>query len=68
MLINTVAGLQESTKIQNDLLQTYAASKTQTFIKLRFPAAMPFIFNGLKNMYYPGINWGYVAEFLAHPR
>ena len=32
MLINTVAGLQESTKIQNDLLQTYAASKTQTFI------------------------------------
>ncbi len=67
MLINTVAGLQESTKIQNDLLQTYAASKTQTFIKLRFPAAMPFIFNGLKICTTLALIGAIVAEFFGSP-
>ena len=67
MLINTVAGLQESTKIQNDLLHTYAASKTQTFIKLRFPAAMPFIFNGLKICTTLALIGAIVAEFFGSP-
>ena len=67
MLINTVAGLQESTKIQNDLLQTYAASKPQTFIKLRFPAAMPFIFNGLKICTTLALIGAIVAEFFGSP-
>ena len=67
MLINTVAGLQESTKIQNDLLQTYAAGKTQTFIKLRFPAAMPFIFNGLKICTTLALIGAIVAEFFGSP-
>ena len=67
MLINTVAGLQESTKIQNDLLQTYAASKTQTFIKLSFPAAMPFIFNGLKICTTLALIGAIVAEFFGSP-
>ena len=67
MLINTVAGLQESTKIQNDLLQTYAAGKTQTFLKLRFPAAMPFIFNGLKICTTLALIGAIVAEFFGSP-
>ena len=67
MLINTVAGLQESTKIQNDLLQTYAAGKTQTFLKLRFPAAMPFIFNGLKICTTLALIGSIVAEFFGSP-
>ena len=33
MLINTVAGLRESSQIQNDLMRTYAASNWQAFIK-----------------------------------
>ena len=48
MLVNTVAGLREATAMQRDLMETYAATYWQSFLKLRLPAAMPFIFNGLK--------------------
>ena len=46
MLVNTVAGLREATSMQRDLMETYAATYWQSFMKLRLPAAMPFIFNG----------------------
>ena len=48
-------------------MQTYAASKTQTFIKLRFPAAMPFIFNGLKICTTLALIGAIVAEFFGSP-
>ena len=48
MLVNTVAGLSETTAMQRDLMKTYSADPWQAFIKLRLPSAMPFIFNGLK--------------------
>jgi len=48
ILVNTVQGLRAADAMQRDLMRTYAASYTQTLLKLRLPAAMPFIFNGLK--------------------
>ena len=42
MLVNTVAGLRETTAMQRDLMHTYAARPAQSFLKLRLPAAMPF--------------------------
>jgi len=48
MLVNTVAGLQETSAMQRDLMRTYAAGWGQTLRSLRLPAALPFIFNGLK--------------------
>lgn len=48
VLVNTVAGLRETSAMQRDLMQTYAASYWQSFFKLRLPAALPFVFNGLK--------------------
>jgi len=48
ILVNTVQGLRESDRMQRDLMHTYAAGYGQTLLKLRLPAAMPFVFNGLK--------------------
>src|SRR5690606_37836469 len=48
MLVNTVAGLAASGAMERDLMRTYASSYGQTLVKLRLPAAMPFIFNALK--------------------
>ena len=46
MLVNTVAGLSASDHMQRDLMRTYAANYWQNLVKLRLPAALPFIFNG----------------------
>ncbi|WP_146343991.1 ABC transporter permease [Falsiphaeobacter marinintestinus] len=67
MLINTVAGLRETTAMQRDLMETYAASYWQSFFKLRLPAAMPFIFNGLKISTTLALIGAIVAEFFGSP-
>ncbi len=67
MLVNTVAGLRETTAMQRDLMRTYAASYWQEFFKLRLPAAMPFIFNGLKIATTLALIGAIVAEFFGSP-
>jgi NitT/TauT family transport system permease protein len=67
MLVNTVAGLQDTTGMQRDLMRTYAASRWQTLLKLRLPAAMPFIFNGLKICATLAMIGAIVAEFFGSP-
>jgi len=67
ILVNTVQGLREADKMQRDLMQTYAASYTQTLLKLRLPAAMPFIFNGLKIATTLALIGAIVAEYFGSP-
>ena len=67
MLVNAVEGLQATDKMQRDLMQTYAASYMQTLVKLRLPAAMPFIFNGLKITTTLALIGAIVAEFFGSP-
>ncbi|WP_420818840.1 ABC transporter permease [Oceaniglobus ichthyenteri] len=67
MLINTMAGLRASEAMQRDLMRTYGASYWQTLAKLRFPAAMPFIFNGLKICTTLALIGAIVAEFFGSP-
>ncbi|MCA0906307.1 ABC transporter permease [Ruegeria marisrubri] len=67
MLVNTVAGLREATSMQRDLMETYAATYWQSFMKLRLPAAMPFIFNGLKISTTLALIGAIVAEFFGSP-
>lgn len=67
VLVNTVAGLRDTAAQQRDLMQTYAASYTQTLLKLRIPAAMPFIFNGLKIATTLAFIGAIVAEFFGSP-
>lgn len=67
MLVNTVAGLKEASFMQRDLMRTYAAGYWQTLVKLRLPAAMPFIFNGLKISSTLALIGAIVAEFFGSP-
>ena len=48
MLINTYEGLTSVDPLSLQLMRSYAASGPQTFVKLRLPASLPYIFNGLK--------------------
>jgi NitT/TauT family transport system permease protein len=46
--IGMVKGLTSPDVLQLDLMRTYNASPSQTFWKLRWPAAVPFLFASLK--------------------
>jgi len=67
MLINTVQGLRETGAMQRDLMRTYAAGYWQSLFKLRLPAAMPFIFNGLKIGTTLALIGAIVAEYFGSP-
>ncbi|OHC58746.1 MAG: ABC transporter permease [Rhodobacterales bacterium RIFCSPHIGHO2_02_FULL_62_130] len=67
VLVNTVSGLAASDSMQRDLMATYSASYWQTLFKLRLPAAMPFIFNGLKIATTLALIGAIVAEFFGSP-
>jgi NitT/TauT family transport system permease protein len=67
MLVNTVAGLNAASQIERDLMRTYAASYRQTLMKLRLPAAGPFIFNALKINSTLALIGAIVAEFFGTP-
>jgi NitT/TauT family transport system permease protein len=67
MLVNTIAGLKASDAMQRDLMATYSANYWQTLLKLRLPAAMPFVFNGLKIASTLALIGAIVAEFFGSP-
>jgi NitT/TauT family transport system permease protein len=67
MLVNIVAGLADTTIQQRDLLRTYAAGYWTTLLKLRLPAALPFVFNGLKIAATLAMIGAIVAEFFGSP-
>ncbi|MCA0015111.1 ABC transporter permease [Mesorhizobium sp. B292B1B] len=67
MLVNTVAGLSASGHMERDLMRTYASGYWPTLIKLRLPAAAPFIFNALKINSTLALIGAIVAEFFGTP-
>lgn len=67
VLVNTVQGLAETDTMQRDLMRTYAASPGQALWALRLPAAMPFVFNGLKIATTLALIGAIVAEFFGSP-
>ena len=67
VLVNAVAGLRATDAMQRDLMATYSASYWQGLFKLRLPAAMPFIFNGLKIATTLAMIGAIVAEFFGSP-
>jgi NitT/TauT family transport system permease protein len=46
--INTLRGLRSPNSSMTELMSSYAASRWETMWKLRFPAALPYIFTALK--------------------
>ena len=67
MLINTLAGLSASGQMEQDLMRGYGSSWFTTLLKLRLPAAMPFIFNALKINSTLAMIGAIVAEFFGTP-
>ncbi|MFD2238921.1 ABC transporter permease [Aureimonas populi] len=67
MLVNTVAGLDAAGAMERDLMRTYAGGPWQTLLKLRLPAALPFIFNALKINSTLALIGAIVAEFFGTP-
>ncbi len=48
VVVGMVKGFRSPDQIQLDLMRTYNASSNQTFWKLRFPAALPYLFTSMK--------------------
>jgi len=46
--IGALKGLQSPDRIHEELMQTYAAGYLQTLVKLRFPAAVPYLLPALR--------------------
>ena len=67
MLVNTRAGLAATDPMQRDLMHSYAASYWATLLKLRLPAALPFVFNALKINSTLALIGAIVAEFFGSP-
>ncbi len=66
VLTNTVAGLADTTAMQRDLMRTYGAEAARLRY-LDLPAAMPFVFNGLKIATTLALIGAIVAEFFGSP-
>jgi NitT/TauT family transport system permease protein len=67
MLVNTVAGLAAAGALERDLMRSYGAGYAATLMKLRLPAAMPFVFNALKINSTLALIGAIVAEFFGTP-
>jgi len=67
MLVNTVTGLAAAGREERDLMRTYAAGYWRSLVKLRLPAAMPFVFNALKINSTLALIGAIVAEFFGTP-
>jgi NitT/TauT family transport system permease protein len=65
MLVNTARGLAEVNPLQVDLMRSYAANPQRTFLDLRIPNALPYIFTGLKTAVVLGLISAIVAEFFG---
>ena len=66
-LINTYRGLISPAPAALELMRSYAATPTQIFLKLRVPAALPFLFNALKISTTLSIIGAIVSEFFGGP-
>jgi NitT/TauT family transport system permease protein len=65
--VNMIAGLQQASNIERDLMASYAATYRQTMWKLRLPAALPFLFAALKINASLSLIGAIVAEFFGTP-
>jgi len=65
ILSNTLIGLNSTDKNMSNLFYLYNASRFQTIIKLRIPAALPYIMAGLKISCSLAVVGAIVGEYIA---
>ena len=65
VLINTLAGLDSTDRGHLELLKSVHASRWQTYRQVRLPAAIPFVFAGLKLALTVSVIGGIIGEWIA---
>jgi NitT/TauT family transport system permease protein len=68
ILLNASRGFHEVEPDLLDLARTLRSSKWQTFIKIKLPSALPFIFSGMKIGAVLAVAGAIVGEFLGSSR
>lgn len=68
LLIDTAAGLAITNAEQMKLFRAVRATRRQTFVKLKLPSALPFVFAGLKTAAVLAVVGAIVGEFLGGGR
>ena len=68
IVISTVVGLQTLEKTMVNLLRSMGATETQTFFKLRLPAALPSMFGGFKVAIGLAVIGAVIGEYVAAER
>ncbi len=68
MLMNAIAGFNAAPKSLLDVMAAMAASRTDVFLRLRFPASLPYQFAGLKSAATYSIIGAVVSEFSGSTR
>ena len=67
MLVNTYRGLVSVDPLSRELLSSYGAGEWTAFWKLRLPASLPFVFNGLKINTTLAMIGAIIGEFFGSP-
>jgi len=65
VIVSTTAGMFSADALQLKLFRSLGASRWQTLTKLKFPAALPFIFAGLKTAAVFCVVGAIIGEFLG---
>ena len=65
IVINTVTGLQSVSRDMLYLLDSLSASRWQVLHRVKFPAALPYIFAGLKNSAVISVIGAFVGEYVG---
>lgn len=68
IIVDTAAGLKITPTELLDLSRSYRSGSLKTFLKIRFPMALPFIFSGLKVGITFSVTGAVVAEFMGSDR
>ena len=65
IVITTVTGLQSVSRDMLYLLDSLTASRSQVLFRVKFPAALPYIFAGLKNSAVISVIGAFVGEYVG---
>ncbi|BCJ94470.1 hypothetical protein acsn021_20390 [Anaerocolumna cellulosilytica] len=65
MSVNAFRGLTEMTPFSEDLMKTYAAGRFETFVKLRLPNSIPYVFTALRVSVPASVISALVSEYFA---
>ncbi len=68
IVVDTASGLAATPPELLELSRSYKASQIKTFVKVRFPWALPFFFSGLKVAITFSVTGAVVAEFVGSDR